>query len=331
MNGHHTLWDPNITSNNQCGNDLSDYILSNPSLALATTPGLKTHTNNNGRTSTLDLTLCSPNLLPIIETKPMASHGSDHYPVHTKINITPEKVIRTKRPKWKLKEDKWDEWREEIPLSEEYHDTVEAGDQAFGNSLKEPANKVYGKTSPQVKTKFSKPWWTTECARAIARRRRARKAMERRPTIQNIIEYKRYAAKAKRCIKKAKKETWRKFCNSITPETPTKEVWNMIRKMNGNSIPRNITLIEDNRIITDEESQAKTFADKIQEIGENAVNHPITEEQKLRIQQAKNNNLGTEYNSRFTMEELRECIRTLPSEKVTGEDEIHNKFLKKPT
>ena len=126
--------------------------------------------------------------------------------------------------------------------------------------------------------------------------------MERRPTIQNIIEYKRYAAKAKRCIKKAKKETWRKFCNSITPETPTKEVWNMIRKMNGNSIPRNITLIEDNRIITDEESQAKTFADKIQEIGENAVNHPIIEEQKFWIQQAKYNNLGTEYNSRFTIE-----------------------------
>ena len=328
MNGHHTLWDPNNISNNQCGNELSDYILNNPTIALATTPGLKTYTNNNGRTSTIDLTLCSPNLLPLVETISMAGHGSDHYPIHTKVNITPEKITRTKRPKWKLKEDKWDEWRDRIPQAEEYHETTEAGDRAFGTSLKDPAKEIFGKTSSQIKSKFSKPWWTPECSREIARRRRARKAMERRPTTANIIEYKRCAARAKRCIKKAKKETWRKFCNNLTPETPTKAIWNMIRKMNGNSISRNITLKENGRIITDEETQAKIFADRIQELGDNAINHPITEEQKLRIEEAKNNQQDIDYNARFSMEELQECIRTLPSEKVTGEDEVHNKFLK---
>ena len=102
----------------------------------------------------------------------------------------------------------------------------------------------------------------------------------------------------------------------------------MIRKMNGNSISRNITLIENGRIITDEETQAKIFADRIQEPGDNAINHPISEEQKLRIEEAKNNQQDIDYNARFSMEELQECIRTLPSEKVTGEDEVHNKFLK---
>ena len=56
--------------------------------------------------------------------------------------------------------------------------------------------------------------------------------MERRPTITNIIDYRRFAAKAKRCIKMAKRESWRKFCSTLTPETPSKVVWNMIKKIN---------------------------------------------------------------------------------------------------
>ena len=258
----------------------------------------------------------------------MADYGSDHLPIHTKINTVPEKITRTKRPKWKLKEDKWDIWRGEITRSEEYHETVEAGDHAFGTSLKEPAMKIYGKTTSKTKTKFCKPWWTTECSKEIARRRRARKAMERRPTIANIIDFKRCAARAKRCIKKAKKETWRKFCDNLTPETPSKEIWNMIRKMNGNSIPRNIQLKENGSLVTDESQQARIFADRMQEIGNNAVNRPINEEQKRTISQAKGKKIDIDYNTRFNMEELQECVRTLPSDKVTGEDEVHNKFLK---
>ena len=102
----------------------------------------------------------------------------------------------------------------------------------------------------------------------------------------------------------------------------------MIRKINRNNIPRSIILKEDDRIIIDEETQANIFADKIQERGNNVLNLPITDEQKLQIYQAKNKKLNTDYNAHFTMEEPRECIITLPSERVTGEDEVHNKFLK---
>ena len=328
FNGHHTMWDPNITRNNPCGTDLADYLLRKPEVALCTTPGLHTHTNNNGGKTTLDLTLCSPNLLHIIETFSYADYGSDHLPVQTKLSIAPYKIKRTKRPQWKLKEDKWKEWKDTIPITAEYHESVEEGNKAFTSSIKEPAETVFGKTSPETNIKFCKPWWTPECSREIARRRRARKAMERRPTIANIIDYKRCVARAKRCLKTAKKNTWRKFCSDLTPETPTKELWNMIRKMNGNNIPRNISLKANNTLITDEGTQARIFADRIQEVGSNLAHQPINEEQKLKIEQAKTLNINNSYNTRFTMEELRECLRTLPSEKVTGADDIHNKFLK---
>ena len=328
INGHHTLWDPNITRNNACGNELADYLLNNPEIALATTPGLHTHTNNNGGKTTLDLTLCSPNLLHITETTSFSDYGSDHLPVHTKISLAPEKVTNTKRQQWKLKEDKWEKWKKEITITREYHDTVEEGNEAFVSSIREPAKRVFGKTSSQTKIKYCRPWWNAECSKEIARRRRARKTMERSPTITNIIDYKRCAARAKRCLKKAKKDTWRTFCNNLTPETPTKDIWNMIRKMNGNNMSRKILLKENDISITDEKTQARIFAEQIQEIGNNVANEPISEEQHLKISQAKTKNINAEYNSRFTMEELRECIRTLPAEKVTGDDEIHNKFLK---
>ena len=92
MNGHHSLWDPYIQSNNQCGNVLADFMLDQPTLALATPPGLPTFTNYKGETSTLDLTFCSPNLIHLINVSSLADHGSDHLPILTKVDLTPEKL-----------------------------------------------------------------------------------------------------------------------------------------------------------------------------------------------------------------------------------------------
>ena len=198
---------------------------------------------------------------------------------------------------------------------------------AFTKSIKEAASKTFKKTAAKSKTKYCKPWWTSECARAIARRRRARRLMERRPTTANIIEYKRFAAKAKRCIKMAKKEKWRKFCNTLTPETPCKVVWDMIKKINGNAIPNIIQLEEHGIPVYDNKAQASIIAEKLRETVSNPP-IPATMEQKQVITDAKARNKNLNENSRFTMRELKACIKSLPSDKSTGEDEIHNKFLK---
>ena len=80
--------------------------------------------NNNGITSTIDLTICSSNLLNKIETKTLPGRGRDHRPVLTTINIAPEIASRTKRPKWKIDDKKWAKWREGIPpLTEAYNTT----------------------------------------------------------------------------------------------------------------------------------------------------------------------------------------------------------------
>ncbi|CAL4067567.1 unnamed protein product, partial [Meganyctiphanes norvegica] len=136
------------------------------------------------------------------------------------------------------------------------------------------------------------------------------------------------AAKAKRVIKITKRETWRNFCSKLTPETPTQEVWNMIKKMKNGKISKNPILHENGMPVKDERTQANIFAEKIEALSDNLHNQ-ITEGQKLTINQAKEESINTDYNKRFSIEELRECIRTLPSEKATGEDDVHNMFLKK--
>ena len=156
MNGHHTLWDPGIT-NNQCGIFLANYILDEPRLTVATTPGLKTFTNNAGGTSTLDLTICSSNILHAIETKSLADSGSDHQPVLTTVHLAPKTTTRSKRPKWKLDDKKWTSWKKKLPTISIYN-TVEEESQAFTDSIINKANKFFKKTKSQSKTKFCKPW-----------------------------------------------------------------------------------------------------------------------------------------------------------------------------
>ena len=90
-----------------------------------------------------------------------------------------------------MKDNKIPEWKEAVqPLRTADSDIVIEVEN-FTKSLTEPAQTVFGKTSGQQKTKFSKPCWTPECFKVVAQRHRARKAMERRPNFANIIEYKR--------------------------------------------------------------------------------------------------------------------------------------------
>ena len=135
MNAHHTQWDPEIPTNNQCGNALADYILDEPRLAVATTPGLGTHMNNNGIVSTIDLTICSSNLLNKIETKALPGHGSDHRPILTTVNIAPEIVSKTKRPKWIIDPKKWTRWREVIPPLTEAHNSTDEENKSFVKTI----------------------------------------------------------------------------------------------------------------------------------------------------------------------------------------------------
>ena len=207
FNGHHQLWDPNITTTNQCGRELSNYIIGHQNLYLFTTPGLKTYTDaRSGKTSTLDLALCSNNLMQVCTTSEMADSGSDHTPIKSTLALRPDTKIKKKRKKWKLNDKKWEKYQKSITTVQSDEDTMETAANNFTKSLIDAAETTFGRTTGNQKTMFSKPWWTNNCSKAVAQRRRAKKIMERNPTIANIIEFRRKAAKAKQVIKRTKRE-----------------------------------------------------------------------------------------------------------------------------
>ena len=151
--------------------------------------------------------------------------------------------------------------------------------------------------------------------------------MERRPTQANIIDFKRLSAKAKLTIRRAKRASWRNFCERLSADTPKKIVWNLIRKLNGKGATSDIPLEKYGKLISDDGEKANILAENLWEtIGRETED--ITPEQSQTIQEARTSSEEDEHNNRFTMKELKECIRDLPSDKATGDDEVHNKFLK---
>ena len=78
-------------------------------------------------------------------------------------------------------------------------------------------------------------------------------------TICSIYQCRR--AIKQRVFRKAKKDTWNKFVNSLNSRTTTKKVWEKFKKVNGNSKPRIVPPIENGgSIITPPDEIADTFA-----------------------------------------------------------------------
>ena len=328
FNGRHSLWDPDKNTTNHCGRNLAQYIISHPNLALATPPGLITYTSPlSGNTSTIDLSMCSNNLIHACQVTQVACSGSDHYPISTKIALAPELIPKKKRPQWKFKEEGWSEWRSNLTPQEAVYDDIDTLEQEFSKSLVNAANETFKKTKENVTPKYNKPWWTPECAKVVAQRRRAKRRLERNPTIANRIEFRRCEAKAKKTIKKTKRMVWRSFCDSINANTPITKVWGMVKKLNGVNRSNTIPLKENGAPVQNSLDKSNILAEHLEDtFGANP--EPLNENQELFLQESKLQEFLMEYNHRFTKEELMASIGETPSNKTMGDDDVHAQFLK---
>ena len=328
FNAHHHIWDP-TNHPNQRGRALVNYMIDHPNMALSTPSGLITYTSPRPphNPSTIDLTLCSNNLIQIIQTSALADSGSDHFPVLNKIELAPDPKTREKRKRWKDLDKKMGSWQSKLKSSNNISDNVDILEEEFTKSLIDAAENTFKKTNDKIKTKFCRPWWNSECSRAVAQRRRARRRAERNPTLTNTIDLRRCTAKAKKIIKKTKRETWRKFCSTITSETPTKQIWDMVKKLNGKKTYNDMPLKEHGAIIFDNQKKADILANTLDELlGEEPPEADYQHQQE--VQNAKHQQSDDEINSHFTMNELRECLNSLENNKSAGEDEVMNNFLK---
>ena len=106
FNSHHTLW--GCTDTNDKGRIIEDFITGHDLVLLNDKSSTYLHPAT-GSYSSLDLTICSPEIFPDLKWKVVDDlHGSDHFPIQVS-EVGPSVQQRPQR--WKLHEANWEQFR----------------------------------------------------------------------------------------------------------------------------------------------------------------------------------------------------------------------------
>ena len=329
FNAHNTLWGCHDTDTR---GRVLERFLQEELLSIFNT-GTRTHfTMPSGATSALDLSLASPQLMPLftwhVAEDPM---GSDHFPVWLAYQDTTLLGARPKR--WNLRKADWDEFE----VSLEHAFTTDSPGNAtpsveeFTGKILDVARKSIPRTSG-VPQRTPVPWWTEECRDAIRARRRAFRAVDRQATSENLIAFRRARAAARRTILDAKRASWKEYVGRLNRCTPTSQVWSQIKQISGSfsasPLPVLKLLGQDVFHPADVANEiARAFAARC---GTSNAN-PQFLRHKSRCEASPVDFTTSEqltYNQPFSMAELRSAVTGLRSV-AEGPDEVHNDMLRR--
>ena len=229
FNAHNILW--GCADFNHKGQILEDFI-DKQDLCLLNDKS-KTYIHPaTGSSSAIDLFLCDPLLYLDFSWKVGDDLcGSDHFPILITVNnFTPPQ----RESRWKLHKADWSKFK------------LLCENRITGDSLKDSADpieqfnciltSIAEECIPKSSTKFRRPhlpWFNEDCKNAILQRRKALKIFNRNPTRDNLFKYKNLQAKARRVIRRAKRNSWREYVSQLNSRTPIKQTWNIIRKISG--------------------------------------------------------------------------------------------------
>ena len=329
LNAHFPIWTAG-SSVNTTGRNIGDLILQRQvrrQLQVITPRGQPTYLDSaTGRTSTLDLCIASHRIGNLVQLELGVDLGSDHCPVYIKINLRPVLMSAESRKRWKFRDDKWQEYRDNLVDLPEQLNSVEEGSDQISEGMRRAAEVTFGMTSGIRHPKYSQPWWSEECSVAERERRRLFSIMRRHPTDENLRRWKDADLEVKRVTKERKAESFKEFVNSINSKTSAGTVWSKINSLKRTPTKTNPPIIDNDRIVTTNEDKAAKFAEHFATIFEGVQEErDVEEEEELRRFERMQTNRG--YNSPFTLEELGDTVSRLPNT-APGHDNIHNKMIK---
>ena len=164
-----------------------------------------TYVSAYGKRSCLDWCLASPNFAPITHMKQLPDIGSDHIPINIIVECEPCNIKISYHRRWKADDKALTEFSNKLGGSENVNirpDSINNITREFTTRIFESAEDTIKRTSGRVKSRRQICWWNEQCSLAVAKRRQARKQLERYPCRVNIIRYTEKTAKAKKCVKK---------------------------------------------------------------------------------------------------------------------------------
>ncbi len=327
FNAHNIIWGCNNT--NQRGLQIENFISDN-SLSYMNDPSSKTYLHpGTGSYSAIDLTLCSPVILPDFSWKVDDDlHGSDHFPILISEN---QPTAYSQPRRWKLSKANWTKFQQLCEQTISYETFKDCRDQTqlFTTLLIKAAEQSIPQTSPNPKRPY-KPWYDDDCKKAIQNRTSAIRKFNLRPTTENLNNIRIYRAKARRTIQSSKRKCWKQYISRLNNRTTTKKTWDMIRKINGKGTSHINHLTANNKQITTpleiSNTLAETFAQK------SSANNYSQKFQKFKDTKEKkklnfNSKNKEHYNKLFTLKELKSAL-SKAHDTSPGPDKIHYQFLK---
>ena len=330
FNGHNVLWGCN--DNDPRGELIEDFITKND-ICLMNDKSNTYLDSGKGTFSSLDLSLCHPSLYLDYDWSVCEDQrGSDHFPILIESVQTHDEAHN---PKWKLNKADWDLFH--TLCNESLTDTFlsDSSDPItdFTSSLINLSEKCIPKTSTNPKK--SNPWYNDDCKEAIKQRKDTLSKFCKFPTHENLNSYRNSRAKARRTIKSAKRKSWRTYVSNLNYKTPTKKVWDMVRKISGKSKSAsyhrlNYNFNNANETASTKQDIADTLASQF--CSNSSTSHYSEEFQKYKKEQEKTklnfkSSNNEEYNTPFNLDELKDAI-SKAHDTATGPDEVHYQMLK---
>lgn len=326
FNAHHSLWgSDHIDSRGRT----MERLICDEHLAVLNT-GSPTHfTMPTGNTSAIDLSLVSPQVLPLftwkVDEDPL---GSDHFPVWLSFDSDANPRDRPRR--WNMRNVVWSEFTADAESSFPTQDGQQHSVDTFTETLLDVAGRHIPMTSGSPRH-VPVPWFNNECRDAIRARRRAFRAFNRNCSVDNMIAFKKARAVARRTKQEAKRKSWREYIGKLNCFTPVSQVWSQIKTISGrySSSPPPVLRVRGQDVLHPAdvaEEIGRAFAERS---GNDSLD-PAFSRHKRRCE-ASPVDFSTDelltYNQSFSLAELKSAICKLRTVSE-GPDRIHNDMLK---
>jgi len=327
FNAHSPMWEPNKTSN-ITGKSIEDLLLHDPSICLLTPASLPTfYSIYHNSFSTLDLSLISSQLQPISTVFTGEDLGSDHCAIFTCVGVEPSTIQYKVRPSWKFQGGSWSLWSSLlIQKGTMPQPDLEASSTLFANNIRAASLQAFSQTKEVLTPKYSKPWWTPKCAEAVAAKRTAKKALLSCPSPSVLIAYKRAEARVKWEVKRAKQDSWRNFCNTVTSDTPLKLLWKRVKGLRTPYSRKSQPFIVNNTVLSDPLSKVEALATHYEEVSASPAPSPYPSHVILPLALALSDDGDSDLNQPITLYELNKGLEHL-KKTSPGLDQVHNEHL----
>ena len=134
-------------------------------------------------------------------------------------------------------------------------------------------------------------------------------------------------ARTKKLFKQKKRDSWKNYVSSVNVNTPSKKVWDMIRKITGKNVasPMHHLKDENRTLITDRVEMANTLGAAIEK--SSFSNNYSKEFQSIKQKINLKTNRNLRYNEKFTMRDFKRSLKK-SNNSSPGPDQIHYEILR---